>query len=101
MQYNDQARLDPSQMGSSRGTGGKVAVGGGVGLIVMILAMLFGFNPGDLLGSAPAPGGGQQTQDDRFAHCQSGARLVEHHQQQTDHDDGDAQHLGWVQAFAE
>ncbi len=31
MQYNDQARLDPSQMGSSRGTGGKVAVGGGVG----------------------------------------------------------------------
>lgn len=75
MQYNDQARLDPSQMGSSRGTGGKVAVGGGVGLIVMILAMLFGFNPGDLLGSAPAPGGSQQTQDDRFAHCQSGADI--------------------------
>ena len=75
MQYNDQARLDPSQMGSSRGTGGKVAVGGGVGLIVMILAMLFGFNPGYLLGSAPAPGGGQQTQDDRFAHCQSGADI--------------------------
>ena len=50
MQYNENARLDSSQMGTGgrRGTG--IALGGGAGILVMILAMVFGFNPADLMG---------------------------------------------------
>ena len=54
MKYNDQAQLDPSQMGGGRGNGGKIALGGGAGLVVIVLALLFGVNPGDILGSQPS-----------------------------------------------
>ncbi|MGB6244713.1 KPN_02809 family neutral zinc metallopeptidase [Gordonia sp. (in: high G+C Gram-positive bacteria)] len=42
--------------------GGRIALGGGVGLVVTIVALLFGLNPGDILGGADpgrqaAPGG--------------------------------------------
>ena len=51
MKYNDQARLDPSQMGGGgRGGGGGIALGGGAGLVVVVIALLLGINPGDLLG---------------------------------------------------
>jgi predicted metalloprotease len=54
VKYRDNAQLDPSQMGGSRGgSGGKIALGGGAGLIVLVLALLFGLNPNDLMGSAP------------------------------------------------
>ena len=75
MQYNPGAQLDPSQMGGGgRGRGGTIAVGGGASILIMILALLFGFNPGDLLGggAAPAPG---QTDNSQYAHCQTGADI--------------------------
>ena len=31
VKYRDNAQLDPSQMGGSRGGGGKIAIGGGAG----------------------------------------------------------------------
>src|SRR5512133_1490398 len=79
MPFNDKSRLDPSQVqdrrGVGRGTG--VAIGGGVGLVILVLTLLLGGNPGDLaglLGSAPT------TQDqtgasvsDLTAQCQTGA----------------------------
>ena len=74
MQYNPGAQLDPSQMGGGgRGRGGTVAVGGGASILIIILAMLFGFDPGALLGAgtAPAP---QQT-DGQYAHCRTGADI--------------------------
>lgn len=75
MQYNPGAQLDPSQMGGGgRGRGGTVAVGGGASILIIILAMLFGFDPGALLGagqSAPAP----NETDSQYAHCQTGADI--------------------------
>ena len=77
MQYNPGAQLDPSQMGGGgRGRGGTVAVGGGASILIIILAMLFGFDPGALLGggsSAPAPGG----TDNPYAHCLEGKDIQE------------------------
>ncbi len=51
MRYRENTRLDSSQMGSGGGpgAGGKIALGGGAGLIVVILALLLGLNP-DVLG---------------------------------------------------
>ena len=50
MKYNEQANLDPSQMGGGGGNRGKIAIGGGAGLLIAVLALLFGVNPGDILG---------------------------------------------------
>ncbi len=56
VKYRDNAQLDPSQMGGSRGgNGGKIALGGGAGLIVLVLALFLGINPGDLMGGAAGP----------------------------------------------
>ncbi len=74
MKYNDQANLDPSQMGGGRGNGGKIAVGGGAGLIVVVLALLFGINPGDILGSQPA-GPEQSGAATAFAQCTKGSDI--------------------------
>ena len=54
MQYNENARLDPSQMGSGGGSkrGGTMAIGGGVGILAIILAMVFGINPSSILGGS-------------------------------------------------
>ena len=75
MQYNPGAQLDPSQMGGGgRGRGGTVAVGGGASILIIILAMLFGFDPGALLGGGqPAP---SSTNDGQYAHCQTGADIA-------------------------
>ena len=74
MQYNEGARLDPSQMGSGGRRGGGIALGGGMSIIVLILAVLFGFNPSEIMGGlpgqAPAP-----ANDDAFAQCQTGADI--------------------------
>ena len=55
MKYRDNAQLDPSQMGGSRGGGGKIAIGGGAGVIVLLLALFLGINPGDLMGGTSSP----------------------------------------------
>jgi predicted metalloprotease len=77
VKYRDNAQLDPSQIGGSRrGNGGKIALGGGAGLVVLILGLLFGLNPNDLLGSMPAT----QTEPEASAgaplqQCTSGADI--------------------------
>src|SRR3712207_309162 len=52
--------------------GGGIAIGGGAGVLVLLLALLFGVNPGDILGGgAAAP---QQTSDPTaFAQCKRGS----------------------------
>lgn len=76
MQYRDSADLDSSQVTtSSRGTGGKVAIGGVGGLVIIVLALFFGLDPSALLGaSEPEP---QQTQaaPNPYAQCRSGADI--------------------------
>ena len=80
MPFNEKSRLDPSQVQDRRGmsTGTKVAVGGGgLGLLLLLVALIFGFNPGDLMNTSlvePSysdPSGGQIT--DLAAECQTGA----------------------------
>jgi len=72
MQYRSDARLDPSQMGSGGRRGGAIALGGGAGVIVLILALVFGFDPGALLGgtgTAPEP------TESAYAECRTGADI--------------------------
>ena len=75
VKYRDSAQLDPSQMGGSRGgNGGKIALGGGAGLIVLVLALLFGLNPNDLMGSQPQSDP-QATGEAPYQQCTSGADI--------------------------
>ena len=75
MKYNDQAQLDPSQMGGGGGRrSGGMAVGGGAGVVVLLIALLFGVNPGDILGGTaqePEPTSTGQP----FAQCTRGAAI--------------------------
>lgn len=71
MQYRSGANLDSSQMGSGGGRrGGTIALGGGAGILVLIVAMLFGFDPSALLGAgSPEVPAGPET--NRFEHCKT------------------------------
>lgn len=51
MPFNEKTQLDPSQVQDRRGrsTGRTIAVGGGgIGLLVLVVALIFGINPSDL-----------------------------------------------------
>lgn len=75
MQFNENATLDSSQMSpSGSGGGGGVAIGGGLGLIIMILGLIFGFNPSDVLGGATTDTTNQSTSgSNQYANCKTGA----------------------------
>lgn len=82
MSFNENVTLDTSQVSSGGGGGGApggLVVGGGVvGIIITILAMIFGINPADITGAGnqPAPeqvqSGGEQDSA-AFAECVTGA----------------------------
>ena len=75
VKYRDSAQLDPSQMGGrGGGTGGKVALGGGATLIVVVLALLFGLNPNELLGGTQA-GPQDTTGGTPYAQCTRGSDI--------------------------
>jgi uncharacterized protein len=81
MPFNEGSRLDPSQVEDRRGSrigGTGVAVGGGgLGLVILIVALLLGVNPGDLLngtGQAPSASTQDTSQTSTLAaDCQTGA----------------------------
>src|SRR3954469_17489386 len=52
VEFNDDARLDASQVSDQRGRRGPgMAIGGGgLGIVGLILALVFGVNPGDITG---------------------------------------------------
>ncbi|GEE02693.1 membrane protein [Gordonia spumicola] len=74
MTFQGSGPLDTSDVsaGGSGGGGGfgggKLALGGGAGVIVAILALLFGINPGDIMG-----GGSDQNQNQQAAPGQNGS----------------------------
>jgi uncharacterized protein len=83
MSFNDDVRIDTSQVGSggSGGAPGGAVVGGGIGgIILLIIALIFGINPSDL---PTNPGGGSSDQGQvepggtedgsAFAECKTGA----------------------------
>lgn len=61
MSFNDDAKIDSSRVRTSRGRGGKVAIGGG-GLLVLVVAALLGINP-QMLEDLGLAGDTGQTQD--------------------------------------
>ena len=76
VKYNEGANLDPSQVGGGvGGNGSKIALGGGAGLVVLVLALLLGVNPGDLLGSGAQPGTSQAPASP-FAQCTRGSDIA-------------------------
>ena len=78
MTFSRGVRIDSGRArGGGRGRG--VAVGGGLGgLVVVVIALFLGVDPGQLTGGAPGPGIGSGAVDpadpgsDQFAHCRTG-----------------------------
>lgn len=55
MSFNDNARLDPSQVEDVRGRrGGGLAVGGGIGLVILVVSLLLGVDPTAILDAVPS-----------------------------------------------
>ncbi len=75
MQYNEDAKLDPSQVSGGGGRGTTIALGGGAGLLVVIVALLFGIDPG-LLSGGSATGIPATTAANPYAQCTSGADIA-------------------------
>jgi predicted metalloprotease len=80
MPFEEKTRLDPSQVQDRRGqrVGRTVAIGGGgIGLIVLIVALLLGVNPGELLNMTGAESSIAQATpsniSDLATECQTGA----------------------------
>src|SRR5581483_7027820 len=73
MEFDDAAALDTSQVQDRRGIpGGGLAIGGGAGVIGLVLALLFGFNP--LSGGSSGPSAGTAgTQAQLAQECRTGA----------------------------
>lgn len=77
MTFQGSGPLDTSGVssGGSGGGGGRIAMGGGLGLVVTVVALLFGINPGDLMGGGTAGTGdtaaGQSVYDERIASCKT------------------------------
>lgn len=82
MQFNDDANLDTSQIEDSRGSRGSgggmrgpgMKIGGGAGVLIAIVALIFGLNP-DQFGLSDGGGGGSDIPADNQAlaeSCRSG-----------------------------
>jgi uncharacterized protein len=77
MSFDEGAGLDTSQVEDARGSGGLpgggIAIGGGAGVLLLILGLIFGFNPADLGGGG---GGAPSDPGDNTAiseACKTGA----------------------------
>ena len=78
MSFNNKSRLDPSQVEDRRGRRAGTAIalgGGGLGLIITIVAMLMGVNLSDLTGGQQVPYATENAGvgTDLQAECQTGA----------------------------
>jgi predicted metalloprotease len=84
MRFNPNANLDTSQIEDQRGggggmPGGKIALGGGAGLVILLLSLLFGVNPGDLAGYTGSQSNQQSYEGPSLAEeCRTGSDANAH-----------------------
>ena len=73
--FNDNQRLDPSQVEDVRGRrgGGGVAVGGGLGLVILVVALLLGVDPTAILNAVPTDTTATDPSAQTVADCKTGA----------------------------
>ena len=79
MTFNPNVRLDPSEVtdirGRSVGRGGGLAIGGGVfGLLITLIYVLLGGNPGDLAGTSSSGPDVNGPNSSALAECTTGAQ---------------------------
>lgn len=65
MTFGGSGRIETGNVsgGGGGGGGGKIALGGGAGLILTIIALLFGINPGSLMGTSSTSGSSSASSD--------------------------------------
>jgi predicted metalloprotease len=79
MPFNEKSQLDPTQVQDRRGrsTGRTIAIGGGgIGILALVIALLLGVNPADLLNNGIVPSTSNTTMSeisDLASTCQTGA----------------------------
>jgi predicted metalloprotease len=74
MTFNEGARIDTSRVRSGGGRGGKIAIGGGLGgIIVIVIALLTGQDPSQIPGLSEVGGTQAEGEVTDFEHCQTGA----------------------------
>ena len=76
MDFDDNASLDTGQVSDVRGRsfpGGGLAIGGGGGILALVLALVFGFSPGDLTGGGGGTANRVQSASDLSQRCRTGA----------------------------
>lgn len=77
MTFNEGLQIDPDRAsGGGPGRGGKIALGGGAGgIILVVLALLLGGDPGSILGQFTGAGGteGSSSTEGTPEHCKTGA----------------------------
>src|SRR5437879_11643786 len=70
--FRDDAKLDPSQVNDSRGSGGLV-IGGGIGIVILIAALLLGVDPTAILQPTDTATDTTVQNGPSVRDCQSGA----------------------------
>lgn len=74
MTFNEGMRIDTSTTSTGGGGGRGIAIGGGVGgLLVLVVALFFGVDPGQVLSQRPVDTGQYQAPGFDLAKCRTGA----------------------------
>jgi predicted metalloprotease len=73
--FEDDVALDTGQVSDVRGRrmGGGVAIGGGASILLLVVGLLLGVNPADLLGGGNGPANGAVPASDLRERCRTGA----------------------------